>query len=64
MIAMGQATPDAPAMPFIAVETLTMDRGKDFPASRAAAEVLGWSVIDAPPTHRRPSLTSNASSTV
>ncbi|HNP56215.1 Mu transposase C-terminal domain-containing protein [Gordonia sp. UBA7599] len=49
MIAMGQATPDAPAMPFIAVETLTMDRGKDFLASRAAAEVLGWSVIDAPP---------------
>ena len=39
MIAMGQATPDAPAMPFIAVETLTMDRGKDFLASRAAAEV-------------------------
>ncbi|GAB18411.1 putative transposase [Gordonia effusa NBRC 100432] len=49
MIAMGQATPEAPAMPFIAVETLTMDRGKDFLASRAAAEALGWSVIDAPP---------------
>lgn len=49
MIAMGQASMDAPAMPYIAVETLTMDRGKDFLASRAAAETLGWSVIDAPP---------------
>ncbi|SDU25169.1 Mu transposase C-terminal domain-containing protein [Gordonia westfalica] len=49
MIAMGQANSEAPAMPFIAVETLTMDRGKDFLASRAAAETLGWSVIDAPP---------------
>lgn len=49
MIAMGQATIDSPAMPFIAVETLTMDRGKDFLASRIAAETLGWSVIDAPP---------------
>jgi hypothetical protein len=46
---MGQTTHDAPAMPFIAVETLTMDRGKDFLASRAAAEALGWSVVDAPP---------------
>lgn len=49
MVAMGQSSGDAPAMPFIAVETLTMDRGKDFLASRAAAEALGWSVIDAPP---------------
>jgi IS30 family transposase len=49
MVAMGQTTLDAPAMPFIAVETLTMDRGKDFLASRVAAEALGWSVVDAPP---------------
>lgn len=49
MIAMGQAAGDAPAMPFISIETLTMDRGKDFLASRVAAEMLGWSVVDAPP---------------
>lgn len=46
---MGQASRDAPAMPFISIETLTMDRGKDFLASRVAAEMLGWSVVDAPP---------------
>lgn len=49
MIAMGQAVPESASRPFIAIESLTMDRGKDFLAARAAAEQLGITVIDAPP---------------
>lgn len=49
MVAMGHASVEAPAMPYICIETLTMDRGKDFLAARSAAESLGWSVVDAPP---------------
>lgn len=49
MIAMGQGLAESACRPYIAIESLTMDRGKDFLAARAAAEQLGITVIDAPP---------------
>ena len=49
MMAMGQSVAESAPRPYIAIESLTMDRGKDFLAARAAAEQLGITVIDAPP---------------
>ena len=49
MVAMGQAAAESKARPFIAIETLTTDRGKDFLAVQALAEQLGINVIAAPP---------------